>query len=386
MDILFITVELQEGFMEKRTNNYLVIIIVLLLVVAIIAGAGLCYLSWSDEYVDTDSSFDTTQSAGISGAGDSASAETPEQSGTDGSASAETPTQSDTDGSASTETPTQSGVEDSISAGADARPGTENSTASESGEQSDQEPGTATEPGGQPEQSVEIATLQANSVTMDQIMVSVEGEYTYQKDGRVVSHKGIDVSKYQQKIDWKKVAADGVEYAFIRVGCRGYGGGSMIKDERFHENVKAALAENIQVGTYFFSQAITMEEVLEEADFVIKELEGYEITYPVVIDIERVDGEKARQDALDKETRTKLCLAFLERIKEAGYTPMVYGELETFSELLDIEQLVGYDFWICETGGTMTFPYEFAVWQYSHTGKVDGIKGETSLSISLKEW
>jgi len=119
---------------------------------------------------------------------------------------------------------------------------------------------------------------------------------------------------------------------------------------------------------------------------VIKELSGYEITYPVAVDIERVEGQKARQDVLSAAERTEVCIAFCERIKEAGYIPMVYGDLETFSELLDVEALTGYDFWICETGGTMTFPYEFAVWQYSHEGTVDGINGDTSLSISLKEW
>ena len=129
--------------------------------------------------------------------------------------------------------------------------------------------------------------------------------------------------------------------------------------------------------------AITVEEALEEAKMVVKELEGYNITYPVAIDIEYVEGQKARQDALTKEARTEICKAFCEYIREAGYIPMVYGDLETFSQLLDVEQLEGYAFWISETDGAMTFPYEFDVWQYSHKGKVSGIEGDTNISISI---
>ena len=224
-------------------------------------------------------------------------------------------------------------------------------------------------------------------MTMADIQIDTDGEYRFVKDGSVISRKGIDVSKYQKKIDWAKVKADGVEYAFIRVGCRGYGSkGTLIWDETFHQNVKGALAQGIQVGAYFFSQAITVEEALEEAELVIKELEDYNITYPVAIDIERVQNDKARQDALTKEARTEICIAFCERIKEAGYIPMVYGDLETFDTLLDTEAISRYDFWVCETDGNMTFPYEFAIWQYAHTGKVDGISTDTNISIAIKEW
>lgn len=229
--------------------------------------------------------------------------------------------------------------------------------------------------------------LQANTVTMDQIEKQADGTYQYVKDGQVASKKGIDVSKYQKNINWSAVAADGVEYAFVRVGCRGYGAkGTLILDEKFGENALGATEHGIKLGAYFFSQAITVEEALEEARLVVKAIKDYDVTYPVAIDIERVQGQKARQDKLTKEARTEIAIAFCEYIKEAGYTPMVYGDLETFTSLLDAEQLSEYDFWISEVDGKMTFPYEFAVWQYSHKGKVAGIKPETSYSISLKEW
>lgn len=331
--------------MNKKSNNYLVIIIVLLLVVAIITGAGLCYLSWSDDY-NPDPNGGQTQSTEVKESTENNIAESSETIAKDEEGSSEpiVPTEEAEESSEAVEATTEDAI-------------------------------------------VEGETLSDNMVTMEQISITAEGEYEYIKDGKVASHKGIDVSKYQDNVDWKKVAEDGVEYAFIRVGCRGYGSsGSLIKDEKFHQNVKGALAQGIKVGAYFFTQAITVEEALEEAELVLKELGDYEITYPVAIDVERVENAKARQDALTAEERTEICKVFCEKIKEAGYIPMIYGDNETFAELIIPEELAEYDFWICETDGTITFPYEFAVWQYSHKGTVSGIKGDTNISISLKEW
>lgn len=332
--------------MNKKSNNYLVIIIVLLLVVAIITGAGLCYLSWSDEYNPVEIG-SQTQSTEVKETTENDTDDMMETSETNTAAEEITETQEPTEPTESTES-TEEVVEGPVT---------------------------------------ECEILSANTVTMEQIDITSDGEYRYIKDGKAASHKGIDVSKYQGNVDWKKVAEDGVEYAFIRVGCRGYGSsGTLIKDEKFHQNVKGALEHGIKVGAYFFTQAITTEEALEEAELVIEELKNYEIAYPVAIDVERIQNDKARQDALTAEERTEICKVFCEKIKEAGYIPMIYGDGETFAELILPQELAEYDFWICETDGTMTFPYEFAVWQYSHEGMVSGIKTDTNISISLKEW
>lgn len=386
--------------MNKKANNYMVIIIVLLLVVAIITGAGLCYLSWSDEYkiaenegttsvvISTETPAQSTEGTGVTGDDLAHAREEGRQEVLDSiredlkaNVSAEDILNGLLNGEsngASTGDNAGTTTEGQGSAAPEGTTGTSTGVSTEASSETSTE--SSGENGGE-------AVLSANTVTMADIKVAADGEYQYIKDGAVASHKGIDVSKYQETIDWKKVAADGVEYAFIRVGCRGYGSsGTLIKDDKFHTNAKGALAQGIEVGAYFFSQALNEKEAVEEAEMVIKELEGYDITYPVAMDIERVDGQKARQDGLTKEARTEVCIAFCERIQEAGYVPMVYGDLETFSELLDVEALAAYDFWICETDGEMTFPYEFAVWQYSHTGSVSGIKGDTNISISLKEW
>lgn len=350
--------------MNKKTKNYLVIMIVLLLVVAIITGAGLCYLSWADDYnpiVNGEQIQITEITNDVAG---------------------------NKDELANAKEEGRQEVLDSIKENLDANISAEDILHSLLGEETSE----STQPTEEVSQTteapiVESEILSANSVNMTQISITDNGEYEYIKDGKVASHKGIDVSKYQGNVDWKKVAADGVEYAFIRVGCRGYGSsGTLIKDEKFHRNVKGALEQGINVGAYFFTQAITTEEALEEAELVIKELEGYQITYPVAIDVEKIQDAKARQDVLTAEERTEICKVFCEKIKAAGYTPMIYGDNETFEKLIIPEELAAYDFWICETDGTMTFPYEFAVWQYSHKGKVSGINAETNISISLKEW
>ncbi len=231
-----------------------------------------------------------------------------------------------------------------------------------------------------------LDSVAKHDLSLDNLQVLDSGEFQYVVDGEVVSRKGIDVSKYQQDIDWEQVAADGVEYAFIRVGIRGYGTGALVEDDYFAENVEEAEAQGISVGVYFYSQAITAEEAEEEADFVLEAIEGLNITYPVVIDIEKVGEADARADALSQEERTEVCIAFCERIAEAGYTPMIYGNTETFTLLLDLEQIAGYERWIAYYDETLCFPYEFSIWQYTHYGTVAGIDGSTDLNIAFKEW
>lgn len=233
-----------------------------------------------------------------------------------------------------------------------------------------------------------LDTVKHNELSAENIRADEEtGEITYVNGEEVVSRKGIDVSKFQGEIDWKSVKEDGVEYAFLRLGIRGYTTGEIVIDETFEDNVKGALGQDIGVGVYFFTQAVTEEEVLEEADFVIETLQPYAINYPVVIDVEDVDSQNARTNDLTAEERTKLVIAFCERIKEAGYTPMIYGNLKTFMLMLDITQLEAYEKWYAfYSTDKFYYPYDFSVWQYSDSGKVKGIEEEVDMNISFKEY
>ena len=229
-----------------------------------------------------------------------------------------------------------------------------------------------------------LEALAKNTYDPDSFQADGDGVMHYYVDGERASRKGIDVSRYQDKIDWEKVAEDEVDYAFIRLGIRGYTEGEILEDETFETNISGALKNDIDVGVYFFTQAMSEEEAEEEAEFVIESIAPYKVTYPVVIDVEAVTSTNARGNDLTSAERTKYCITFCEKIKEAGYTPMIYGNLKTFMLLLNIEELEEYDKWFAYYDDMYYFPYDFKIWQYTNKGKVSGIKGDVDLNISFE--
>lgn len=224
--------------------------------------------------------------------------------------------------------------------------------------------------------------LQKNDYVMENLNILENGEVQYLQDGQVTSHKGIDVSKHQGNIDWTKVAADGVEFAFVRAGLRGYGTeGKLVEDETFEQNVTGALQAGLKVGVYFYSQAITEEEVLEEANLVLEKVKPYNIQLPIVYDVEKVSGGKGRANALSVEERTHLTALFCQTIQDAGYKPMIYHNMEMSTLMLDLGQLEQYDKWFAYYNDDLYYPYAYKVWQYSEKGAVDGINEEVDLNI-----
>ncbi len=216
-----------------------------------------------------------------------------------------------------------------------------------------------------------------------------DGDMEYIQDDEVVSIKGIDVSKYNGNIDWEKVAADGVKFAYIRCGIRGYDSGKIVVDENFEKNVEGAKAAGIAVGTYFFSQAVNVEEAEEEAATVLSLLQDKQIDCPIALDVEKVEGASStpRTSSLTADEYSDIALRFCEKIKEGGYTPMIYGNIKTFLMLLDMQKLEGVQKWfagyISDDNITPYFPYEFRIWQYASKGKVDGIEGNVDMNIAF---
>ena len=211
-----------------------------------------------------------------------------------------------------------------------------------------------------------------------------DGEMQYIENGTVVSHKGIDVSKYQGDIDWAAVASDGVEYAFVRLGLRGYGSGKLVLDEYFDQNMRGAKEAGIKTGVYFFTQAITVEEAIEEADYVLENITGYDVSYPVVFDVEMIVNDDGRANGLSQKDRTDITIAFCDRIKAAGFTPMIYGNVKCFTKLLDMTRLNDYEKWYAFYDDYMYMPYEVGIWQYTEKGKVAGINTGVDLNIYYK--
>ena len=210
-----------------------------------------------------------------------------------------------------------------------------------------------------------------------------EGELGYADDS-VSFKKGVDVSKFQGDIDWVKVKNDGYEFAYIRAGYRGYEQGTLVEDEKFKDNIEGASDAGMDVGVYFFTEAVSEAEGREEAEFVLDLLDGYSINLPIVIDVEQSSNvSKSRTKDLTQDDRTRIVIAFCERVKEAGYTPMIYGNLKSHMRMTNIEELEEYDKWFAYYRFPLRYPYKFRVWQYSSTGSVDGIKGDTDLNIAL---
>lgn len=194
--------------------------------------------------------------------------------------------------------------------------------------------------------------------------------------------RGVDVSEHQLDIDWKQVAASGVDYAYIRVGWRGYTEGGLFEDAYFERNIQGALDAGMHVGVYMFSQAVTVQEAIEEADFVLERIWKYNVTLPVVFDWEKIEAAEARSHGLTMELRTDCARAFCETVKSAGYVPCVYFNRNLGYYGYDLTRLTDYEFWFSlPESGFPNFYYACDMWQYSFTETVPGIAEPTDMNL-----
>ena len=193
---------------------------------------------------------------------------------------------------------------------------------------------------------------------------------------------GVDVSSHQGSIDWEAVAAAGVEFAMVRIGYRGFDEGEIHEDARARENIEGAQAAGLDVGVYFFSQAISPQEAAREAAWAVTFLEGHQLELPLVYDWEHVWDEDARTAELkDRELLTACARSFCQVVQAAGYGPMVYFNGYQARDLYDLTALQEYGFWLAQYAEGMDFPYAVDCWQYSETGAVEGIPGKVDLNL-----
>ena len=194
----------------------------------------------------------------------------------------------------------------------------------------------------------------------------------FDENGNKVSHLGVDISYHQDNIDWEILKESNVEFVMLRCGYRGYSEGGLVEDEKFREYATACNELGIPLGVYFFTQAINEAEARREADFVIDLIEDYDISYPIAFDTEMVDDPNARTNVaqIDEELRSNICIAFCEKIKEAGYYPMIYASENWIRRELNYEMLSDYDFWAPQYLDENDFLYDFTIWQYTDKGYV----------------
>ena len=223
-------------------------------------------------------------------------------------------------------------------------------------------------------------TADGNKVTGEQVIQGAK--YNFASDGSLVvgsGTMGIDVSKWNGKIDWNAVKNSGVSYVIIRVGYRGSSQGALIDDPTFKTNIKGATAAGLKVGVYFFTQAVDEVEAVQEASMVLDRISGYKISYPVFLDVE---GSGGRGDKIDSATRTAVCKAFCNTIQNAGYTAGVYANKTWLSQKMDASALSGYKIWLAQYAAAPTYTGRYDLWQYKSTGKVSGISGNVDLNLS----
>lgn len=210
--------------------------------------------------------------------------------------------------------------------------------------------------------------------------------FNFDSNGRLNNSSGvlgIDVSKYNGSIDWKAVKNAGVDYVIIRCGYRGYGSGVLVEDSKYRTNINGAINAGLKVGVYFFSQAISESEAVEEASMVLELVSGYKITFPIFLDVEYSNSNKdGRADRLSVADRTAVCKAFCQTIQNAGYRAGIYANKTWLTSYIDTNQLSNYKIWLAQYAKEPTYTGRYDMWQYSSTGTIDGISGDVDLNMS----
>jgi len=216
-------------------------------------------------------------------------------------------------------------------------------------------------------------------------------DYSFNSEGVLVDSStrmlGVDVSTWQNYIDWNKVKASGIDFVMIRAGFRGYGSGLLVEDDLFYTNLKNAKAAGLRVGVYFFSQAINEVEGVEEASMVVSLIRKYGISldYPIAFDSEYsgAAGNNGRADRLSRSERTAVAVAFCETVRNAGYSAMVYASKSWFETNLSTSAFSNYYIWLAHYtsgGAPSSYSGRYEMWQYTSQGSVNGIAGNVDMN------
>lgn len=206
-------------------------------------------------------------------------------------------------------------------------------------------------------------------------------KYTFNADGTLAETRetrGIDVSKWQAHIDWNAVATAGIDFAIIRVGYRGSATGVLVEDPYFKANISGATKAGIKVGVYFFTQAITEAEAVEEASMAMELVKGYHLDFPIFIDTE---GSGGRADNLSKTNRTKIVKAFCKTVQNGGYKAGIYASKSWYNDNLYADELSTYFIWVAQYNTECNYTGKYDMWQYTSKGSIPGIDGNVDMNI-----
>ncbi len=232
-----------------------------------------------------------------------------------------------------------------------------------------------------------VVILLAASILITIIALSSNHAIPLSFDGDKLS--GIDISSHNGEVEWDKVK-DNIDFAFIRVGYRGYEGGTINEDKNAEKNLRQANKNKIPVGVYFYSQATTEEEAIEEAEFALSMVKWHDISLPIVIDFEYPQDKEGNligrlhEASLDNNERTNIVNAFCQTIKDAGYEYGVYASSNVFSNQLNTKDFLPDTLiWVAHYSDNLKYTNNVDIWQYSKTGKMDGVP---SKNVDLNYW
>ena len=208
-----------------------------------------------------------------------------------------------------------------------------------------------------------------------------DGELVSYTGDAVTAQQGVDVSYFQGEIDWEAVKADGVDFAIIRAGYRGYTDGNISMDQNFYQNAQGALDAGLEIGLYFFSQATSENEAEEEARWLVQAAKKYDVTLPLMFDWETIGEAAARTDGILGEQMTAFAQAFCSEVRAEGYTPGVYFNRWQGCYEYDLGKLAGAELWLTADDVADDWYYAHTYWQYTYTGSVDGIEGDVDRNL-----
>lgn len=218
-------------------------------------------------------------------------------------------------------------------------------------------------------------------VTGEQVIQGAK--YSFDSEGRLSTGSGvlgIDVSKWNGSINWQAVKDSGVSFVIIRCGFRGSSEGALVEDANFRTNIQGATNAGLKVGVYFFTQAVNEVEAVEEASMVLNQIQGYNISYPVYLDVEPSGG---RGDSIDAGTRTAVCQAFCKTIANSGYKSGIYANKTWLGSKINTASLTNYKIWLAQYAAAPSYTAtRYDMWQYSSKGSVSGISGNVDMNIS----
>ena len=221
-----------------------------------------------------------------------------------------------------------------------------------------------------------------NPVTGEQVIQGAK--YNFNSDGSLNNgsgHLGIDVSKWNGSIDWNAVKNSGVSFVIIRCGYRGSSTGALIEDPMFRSNIQGATKAGLKVGVYFFTQAVNEVEAVEEASMAVGLIKGYNISYPVFLDVESSNG--GRGDGINAATRTAVCKAFCQTVQNSGYKAGIYANKTWFNTHIETPSLTGYKIWLAQYAAAPSYNRtKYDMWQYSSKGRISGISTDVDMNIS----